>query len=230
MKNITHQTPYEPLHGRIKFVTEYVNLRDIKNKKILDIGCGYGWFEIYAKNNLASSIVGTELTEDDLSTAKKYIREKKIIFVKGSAIALPFKDNSFDTVVTWEVMEHTPKGTEEKMFMEIARVLKKGGICYLSTPNKSFIGTLFDPAYWLIGHRHYSKKYIRELTSKTRFTLHDMRVMGGWWEIISLLDLYISKWIFQRVPFFEKAITNKLDREYKKSSGFTNIFCRMQKV
>lgn len=229
MKNITHQTPYDSLHGRVKFVTEYVHLRDIKNKKILDIGCGYGWFEVFAKNNQAFSIVGTELTDNDLSTAKKYIREKNITFLKGSAIDLPFKDNTFDTVVSWEVIEHIPKGTEEHMFLEIARVLKKDGICYLSTPHRSFFGTLFDPAFWLIGHRHYSKAHIRKL-AMTRFKIHDMRVMGGWWEIISLLDLYISKWIFQRVPFFEKVITRKLDREYEKSSGFTNIFLRMQKI
>lgn len=230
MKNITHQTPYDAYHGRLKFVTQYVKSRDIHNKKILDIGCGYGWFEVNAVKNGAKLIIGTELTESDLGTARQYIHNKNIIFHTGSAIHLPFKDKTFDTVVSWEVLEHIPKETEPTMFSEMARVLKTNGVCYLSTPHKSFIGTLFDPAYWLIGHRHYRREDVVSFASKANFSINNILVMGGWWEVISLLDLYISKWIFHRPPIFEKTTTKKLDVEYQKPSGFTNIFCRLQKI
>jgi ubiquinone/menaquinone biosynthesis C-methylase UbiE len=230
MKNITHQTPYDTYHGRLKFVTEYVKNDDIGNKKILDIGCGYGWFEVYAEKKGATSIIGTELAESDLVTAKQYIHNPKITFHTGSAIQLPFKDKTFDTVVSWEVLEHIPKETEPTMFSEMARVLKTNGICYLSTPHRSFISVFFDPAYWLIGHRHYRREDIASFATKAHFLINNIRVMGGWWEVISLLDLYISKWIFQRPPFFQDYVSRELDKEYGKPFGFTNIFCRLRKI
>jgi len=230
MKNIIDQTPNEQLHGRLKFVSSYVKKSDLKNKKVLDIGCGYGWFEIYAKSKNVRSIIGTELSEQDLLTAKRYIHEKNVFFQIANAIQLPFKDSTFDTVVSWEVLEHIPNGTEPVMFSEIVRVLKKNGVCYFSTPHRSFISTLLDPAYWIIGHRHYKKEDIYKFLINKKLSILNMRLVGGWWEIINLLNLYISKWIFRRTCFFQKYFDKKLDEEFGKQNGFTNIFFRLQKM
>lgn len=156
MKNITKVSPYAPLHERLRFTASFVRIGDITYKKVLDIGCGYGWFEVFAKKNNVRSIVGTELTEEDFRTAKRSIYDKKIHFIVGSATVIPFPKRSFDTVVSWEVLEHIPKGTEYIMFREISRVLKRGGACYISTPHRFIISTLLDPAFWLTGHRHYT--------------------------------------------------------------------------
>jgi ubiquinone/menaquinone biosynthesis C-methylase UbiE len=230
MKNVTNESPRAPLHGRLQFASSFVHTRDIKNKYVLDIGCGYGWFEVFAKKIGVRSIIGMELSDEDLRTAKQSIHDKNIQFRVGSAIKLPFRDCLFDTVISWEVLEHIPEGTESTMFSEISRVLKRGGICYLSTPHRSFIGTLMDPAYWFIGHRHYHVSAIASFARKADMNVDHIRCAGGLWEILWMLNLYISKWVFRRKPFFIEYFERRLDAEYRNIDGFTNIYCRFQKL
>lgn len=229
MKNITEQRPTDPVSGRTAWVLKFVKPKDIKSKKILDIGCGYGWFELFAIKKGAKEIIGTEVTEGDLQTAKKYIQHKQISFIKGSATDLPIKNNSVDTVVSWEVIEHIPFNTEPVMFSEVNRVLKKGGIFYLSTPHRAFISTLLDPAWWIIGHRHYKREYLENIAKQSGFSVEQCVIRGGWWEVCWLLNLYISKWLFRRKPFYERYFNNKLTLEHIKKVGFTNIYFRFKK-
>lgn len=229
MKNITEQKPSDPLHGRTAFVVQFVKDKDIKNKKILDIGCGYGWFELFARRKGAQQVIGTELSEKDLITAKKYINDPKIKFIEGSAISLPLTDKSVETVVSWEVIEHIPTDTEVTMFQEVHRVLKKGGVFYLSTPHRNIISTFFDPAWWLIGHRHYLRGELENFASQTGFIVEQCTVRGGLWEVLWLLNLYCSKWIFHRTPILAEYFEKKLTDDHTTREGFTNIYFRFVK-
>lgn len=230
MKNIIEEKPTDELHGRTLYNTRFVSGEDIRNKKILDIGCGFGWFELNAEKRGVEKIIGIEFEEKSLETAKKYIQSDKIEFKKGSAIELPFANESFDTIVSWEVIEHIPRGTEDKMFKEVGRILKNGGIFYLSTPYNSFLSKIFDPAWWLIGHRHYSKEKLVDLAKENDFEVEKIIINGGLWEILGINNLYIAKWIFRRRPFFEKFINRKQNDEYQAEKGFTNIFIKFRKV
>lgn len=230
MKNITQEKPQDPLHGRTLFSASLVKDEDIKDKDILDIGCGFGWFEVHAIQRGCKKIVGVEKSEKDLETAKKYIKNPRADFRIGSADNLLFEKNSFDTAVAWEVLEHIPKDSEDRMFSEVSRVLKDKGIFYLSIPHNSFRSKIFDPAWWLIGHRHYSKEKLYKLAEDNGFIIEKCLIAGRWWEIIGMLDLYIAKWIFRRKPFFEKFINCKQDQEYSENKrGFTNIFLKLRK-
>ena len=230
MKNIIDEKPSSDLHGRLLFSSHFVHESDTKDKKVLDIGCGYGWFEIDSVKKDVQSITGIELTENDLNTALKHVNYDNVNFRVGSAINLPFEDGMFDTVVSWEVLEHIPKFTENKMFSEVYRVLKPSGRFYLSTPYSHFFSNLFDPAYWLIGHRHYSKEKVCEFADKAGFSVKNIALRGGVWEIISINNLYIAKWIFRRKPFFEDYIQKKVDYEFvMKNNGIANIFLKMAK-
>jgi len=229
MKNIIEEKPTDPLHGRTLYNTKFMDDSDIKNKIVLDIGCGFGWFELNALQREVAHITGTEISKEDLETARRYIENDKIDFNVGNAINLPFKDQSFDTVVSWEVIEHIPKQTEDKMFKEINRVLKNDGVFYLSTPYNSFFSKVFDPAWWLIGHRHYSKENLISLSESNGFIIEKFVSNGGWWEIIGIMNLYIAKWIFRRRSFFKKFINKMQDVEYRKKKGFTNVFLKLRK-
>lgn len=230
MKNIIDEKPTDELFGRRFYSINFVDDANIKEKKILDIGCGFGWFELNAVSRGARSIIGIELTEKDLETAKKYIDNQKIKFVVGNVLDLPFEKEVFDTIVSFEVVEHIPTGSEDVMFNEVRRVLKNGGAFYLSTPNNSFFAKIFDPAWWMIGHRHYSKKYLIDIAQSNGFAVEKIIVNGGWWEIIGINNLYISKWIFRRRPFFENFFNKKQNKEYEKEKGITNIFIKFRKL
>ncbi len=56
----------------------------------------------------------------------------KNIDVVGNALNSPFQDESFDTVVSTQVLEHVEKPW--LMIKEIGRILKRGGVCILSAP------------------------------------------------------------------------------------------------
>ena len=229
MINTLNVSPKGKLKGREKFSVTFVENKDIENKKILDVGCGYGWMELALQKKGAKDICGIEYREKDLATAKKYIKESNIEFKVGSAIDIPYKDASFDTVISWEVIEHIPKGTEQKMLSEINRVLKKGGVCYLSTPFRSLPSVILDPAWWLIGHRHYSVHSLVLLALKNNFSLERLTIRGKWWTLFSILNMYISKWVLRQNSPLTKFLEEKDTAEYTSVEGFDNIFIKIRK-
>jgi SAM-dependent methyltransferase len=87
---------------------------------LLDVGCGWRPYEktFFAG---ATKYVGMDYLSD---------RSKPDII--GSAQAIPCDDNSFDTVVSTEVLEHVPDPLQA--MREMRRVLKPGGYLVLSTP------------------------------------------------------------------------------------------------
>ena len=228
MKNILNEVPGQNFHGRLLFSTKFVEESDLRDKDVLDIGCGFGWFENHALNKEVRSIVGTEITELDLVTATQNITDPRAIFKTGNAVDLPFPDQSFDTVVSWEVIEHIPKGKEINMFREVARVLKPEGIFYLSTPNNSLPSKLFDPAWWLIGHRHYSLKRLKKFGEDHALDLIKAETKGRFWSIIGTLNMYFCKWILRRKSLFGSFVHEKENLEYD-HPGFVDIFIKFQK-
>lgn len=231
MKNIIDEKPFGNLMGRhLKSVT-FVHDADIQEKDILDIGCGYGWCEIAFLRRNPNAITGIEISEKDLETIRKNVTDPRVSLFVSGATKLPFQDESFDTVVSWEVIEHIPKGTENKMFSEVRRVLKKNGSLYLSTPHASFFSNMFDPAWWLAGHRHYSKKSLESYGKRNSFSVERTEVAGGWWSIFSIINMYISKWIFRRQSFFSNYFLKKENVEYNDphKNGFANIFVHFRK-
>lgn len=87
---------------------------NFKEKKFLDIGCSYGWFEKFVSKD-AKEIVSIDLNEKDLETAKLEVKEKNVKFEKGSVLDLnKFEKDYFDIVVMFDVIEHIPKETEKK--------------------------------------------------------------------------------------------------------------------
>ena len=225
MENILKSTAQKDLENLRAYYDFLILKEDIENKVVLDIGCGYGAFVLYASEKNVKKVVGIEITEKDLETAKKCVKKENVELKVGSGIEIPYPDNYFDTVVSFEVLEHIPKNTENKMFSEINRVLKKNGKLYLSTPFDSFIAKSLDPAFYLTGHRHYSLKQIGEFTKNNNLEIISTRVWGGFWQIIAQFDLYISKWIFRRHRFFEEYVNQKNIKELKDNvEGYMDIY------
>jgi SAM-dependent methyltransferase len=229
MKNVLNETPPQDLKGRLRESVEFVLGADIEGKNILDIGCGYGWCELNFLTRGAKSIVGIELTSDSLKTAQSNVLDKRAKFQEGSALKLPFKDNEFDTVVSWEVIEHIPKSTEPKMLAEAHRVLKPGGVFYLSTPNAHLISKVLDPAWWLIGHRHYSESRLASLGESCGFKVTEVRKRGGIFTSLRSLNMYISKWVLRRQPVFQAFFDAKTENEMRNGAGLAGIYIKFTK-
>jgi SAM-dependent methyltransferase len=229
MKNLLAEKPTKILHGRLLASINFVSDADLINKEILDIGCGYGWCEYNFLQRGVKKISAIEISENDLTTIKQNIKDERLILKIGDAKNLPFPNESFDTVISWEVIEHIPKNTELSMFKEIYRVLRPGGHLYLSTPHKSFFANILDPAWWLIRHRHYSPKNLYEFAQKSNLQILEIRVTGSWWTLFSVINLYVSKWILRRNKLFTVFWDAKEDQEFS-DNGFVNIFIKLKKI
>lgn len=230
MKSILNDTPFQQFFGYQEEVNRLSENKLIKNKVVLDIGCGFGWWDQICIKKKVKKIVGLDISEESLNITKK-IKSKKLKVKLGSALKLPFNNNSFDTVGTWEVLEHIPSGTENIMFQEINRVLKPGGYMLLSTQYQNFFSVILDPAWWLIGHRHYSKKQLITLiNSNCNFEIEKIYIKGGFFTLMNSINIYVAKWIFRRFPFFQNFFINKTKEEYEKNNGLMNIFLKCRKI
>lgn len=113
------------LDTRLKKIIELV--KSLSPKDVLDIGCGSG----YLLDLLSEEIPDSNLSGIDVYPlpGKKGWEYKKGDITKG----LPYKDNTFDSVILGEVIEHVPN--TDFLLSEINRVLKKKGYLIVSTPN-----------------------------------------------------------------------------------------------
>jgi len=103
-------------------------LKNLKGKKILDLGCGTGRLIPI----LSGEIIGADVSEKMLAIAKK--RFPKIKFLKEDALNLSFEDESFDAVVCAFLIVHIKDPA--KLFEEVYRVIKPGGVFVLTNINQ----------------------------------------------------------------------------------------------
>lgn len=97
----------------------------LKNKKVLDIGCGWGDFLIKDPQNF----IGVDINEELLEKARK--RGLKV--VNCDVKNLPFSNEEFDGVYCSNIIEHLSPEDNYKMFKEAERVLKVDGFFIVST-------------------------------------------------------------------------------------------------
>jgi len=232
MKNILKKNTenYNDLFGRCKFVCDWIGENKNDVFSYLNIGCGHGWLERYIENSLKSSrIVGIEPTVDDIKTSIDNNSSNKVEFIVASGLNLPFEDKSFDICVCSEVLEHIPENKEINLFNEINRVLLPGGIFYLTTPNNSVLSKYLDPAWYLVNHRHYTVIELENFANLTNFQINEVTIKGGYYELIWILNLYISKWIFRRDIFFKNFFEDKINNEIINKNGFMTIYMKLIK-
>jgi ubiquinone/menaquinone biosynthesis C-methylase UbiE len=83
--------------------------------------------------------------------------------VQASVFALPFKDKSFDEIIFSNVIEHIPESPV--IISEMKRVLKKGGLLVVGTPDYSRVSWLFfEWIYGVILPRAYAGEHITKYT------------------------------------------------------------------
>jgi ubiquinone/menaquinone biosynthesis C-methylase UbiE len=192
----------------------------VKNKVVLDIGC---WTGQYTKlgARVAKKMYGLDPSSEAISFAKKQIPQAN--FAVGSATRLPYPKDYFDVVIMSEVLEHVPLNTELKVFMEIRRVLKKGGVLILSTPNNNLFSIILDPAYFILGHRHYSEAIIKHYLTDSHFKIKEIYVLKGFIHLLWANIELVFKYLLHQKPT-SPALVNWLLLKEQRSKGFASIY------
>jgi SAM-dependent methyltransferase len=95
-------------YAHLKTTREFAKLVR-KGDSVLDVGCASGGFcpEVLKRG---AEYTGLDITPELLSRARK--RFPGIFFIEGDIHKLPFFDNSFDVVVSWDVVVHVDKYTQ----------------------------------------------------------------------------------------------------------------------
>ena len=102
--------------------------------RVLDIACGRGhWTNLAARS--AHSTMGMDLDGDAVLEANASRLNSSIHFQIGNAELLPYKDNSFDKIMSICDFEHF--GNDESAFREISRTLKRNGVDFNGKFNKN---------------------------------------------------------------------------------------------
>lgn len=114
---------------RYRFASKYT-----KNKRVLDLGCGVGYGTNYLANHGAKEVVGVDIDPKAIEYARRKYEIRNTKFEAANAEVLTFSSNSFDVVVSFEVIEHVK--SFKKSIKEVSRVLKPNGLFIFSTPNR----------------------------------------------------------------------------------------------
>ncbi len=131
--------PVEFLKQQMRLETIATALEHLQYNAPLVIGCGSGDELRLLKSEHATAF---DLSVNAIIQARQLLPNNA--YMQADGMHLPFADNSFDLVLTSEVIEHILE--PHKMMREIYRVLRPGGCVVVTTPNwRSFFGT----ARWL---------------------------------------------------------------------------------
>jgi 2-polyprenyl-6-hydroxyphenyl methylase/3-demethylubiquinone-9 3-methyltransferase len=111
---------------------------DLAGARILDLGCSRGLLLERFRRYLGAEFVGIELDPDDRIEAESrgiQVDAHQInAFDDGQIVAsLPYDDATFDVVLAAEIIEHIVDTVG--FAVQIARVLRPGGVAFFSTPN-----------------------------------------------------------------------------------------------
>ena len=72
----------------------------LENKRVLDLGCGFGWHCKYAIENKAKEVVGIDSSEKMLAQAKKINRDRAIEYINSTIEEIEIKNEYFDVVIS----------------------------------------------------------------------------------------------------------------------------------
>lgn len=108
-------------------------LRQRNIKRVLDIGCGDGVLGVYLREKIGAETYGIDISEKGVKIAN---RRGLVAKVGDAQKEIPFQAGFFDAVIANEIIEHLYN--PDSFLKEVKKVLRKGGLFIIGTPNMSF--------------------------------------------------------------------------------------------
>lgn len=169
-----------------------------RGKRVLDYGCGsgYGSAQIAAS---AAHVTGVDVAEDAIAYARQHSSRDNLEFrVVDPTRPLPFADASFDTVLSFQVIEHV--AATAHYLAEIRRVLAPQGRLVMVTPDRS---TRLLPLQRPWNRWHLNEYGAKELSGMLsgHFEHVDMLAMSGTPEMIDIELRRCNKLKWMTLPF-----------------------------
>jgi SAM-dependent methyltransferase len=150
----------------------------VSGKRVLDFGCGSGYGTAMIGSH-CSAITGIDTSPDAIHYARDHYVSANLTFMLVDPVEkreLPFRDRSFDVVLSLQVIEHVRD--VDAYLKEIVRVLVPGGCAVIATPDRHLRLHSFQKP-WNVWHlREYSREQLRK-TLEAHFPNVIVRQLGG---------------------------------------------------
>jgi len=140
------------------------------NKRTLDAACGEGYGSAMLAQT-AASVEGVDVSPQAVGHARqRYGALQRLAFQVADCTALPFADNEFDRIVSFETLEHLAE--QDQLLAEFRRVLKADGCLILSSPDKA----IYSEGQNTVNEYHVKELYREELEALIRrhFPAHNL--------------------------------------------------------
>ena len=145
----------------------YKQMGELKNKQVLEIGCGMGMNAILLTQK-GAKVTAIDISQKRLDWVARLFKDKDInpvTLLRVNGEQLPFRDNSFDIVYTNAVLIHMDKLNAAQ---EVYRVLKPGGMAIFVEPLQyhplvNLYRYTFGPKIWRIIASYFSFRDIRNI-------------------------------------------------------------------
>lgn len=118
--------------GRVDRLRRLLGAPALSERRILNVGCGTGGFNVVAEEAGARA-VGVDADAEAIAICALKRDKGGGAFVRAAAERLPFPDGVFDVVYCFSAIEHVE--SVEESVAEMVRVTRAGGLIYLHTPN-----------------------------------------------------------------------------------------------
>ena len=156
---------YEHLH-RYAFAKELVT-----GLNVLDAACGEGYGSALLATR-AARVTGIDRSENSIEHARRRYASANLSFSNGDCTRLPFANASFDSVVSFETIEHLQD--QSRLLEEFRRVLKPDGFLLISSPDKAIYTDLLNNR----NPFHVKELYRDEFESLLRQYFSTVRLWG----------------------------------------------------
>jgi 2-polyprenyl-3-methyl-5-hydroxy-6-metoxy-1,4-benzoquinol methylase len=98
-------------------------------KRAADVGCGSGRWS-YALVQLGADVTGVDLTAGGVEAAQHNLAENaNVRFAQADIFALPLPEETYDFVMSWGVLHHTP--STRNAFGSVSKLVKPGGVLFV---------------------------------------------------------------------------------------------------
>lgn len=112
-------------------------LPDMKDKRVVDLGCGYGWFCRWALNAEAREVLGIDVSEKMLARARSEPGQDGITYQCGDLETLMLPEAAFDVAYSSLVIHYVED--LERLFRVIRQSLSPGGSLVFSTEHPIYM-------------------------------------------------------------------------------------------
>jgi len=180
------------LEFQIKAAKAQLEGLDLHGKEILDVGAGTGALSFMMLEKGAAKVTCGDISEYMLAQCRKKAAEKgygedKIDFQVLDAESLPFKDNTFDMVVTGMTLGLLPD--QRQAIKEMARVVRPGGYVAVGAHGPEHYWEPTDTYFRAINKR-YVLGYRLEFWPRTEKEVRNMMAQAGLSDIISRREIW----------------------------------------